>query len=146
MHNHKDEPIVKTFKAAEIPLPEKISRVVTTLQSIWPDSAISTTAVLMPASAEVGGRNIIVSVRAGNDTPVLQTGLESDSPFPGQIKAMLEELKALLPTRALKRIEKDAKGKITSTPKPAAKALSKPAIKPTPAAPVVVNKTQLSLF
>ncbi len=89
---------------------------------------------------------MIVSVRAGNDTPVVQTGVESDLPFPAQIDAMLEELKALLPTRALKRMEKEAKGKITPTPKPAAKAFSKPAIKPVTAAPAAVNKTQLSLF
>ncbi len=146
VHNHKDEPIVKTFEASEVPLPEKITRVVTALKSIWPDSAISATVVLMPTSAEAAGRNMVVSVRAGSNTPVVQTGVESDLPFPAQINAMLEELKALLPTRALKHIEKDAKGKIAPTPKPEAKALSKPAIKPTTAAPVAVNKTQLSLF
>ncbi|HEX2994351.1 MAG TPA: hypothetical protein VHP14_05990 [Anaerolineales bacterium] len=100
----------------------------------------------MPTSEGQAERNIAVSVRAGNDTPVVLTGVESDFPLPAQIRAMLEELKTLLPGRALKRLEKDTKGKTTPTPKSTAKALSKSAIKPTTAAPVTVNKTQLSLF
>src|SRR5262249_35618508 len=48
IHNHKDEPIVKSFAAAEVPLPEKISSVMQALQHMWPDSTISATIVLMP--------------------------------------------------------------------------------------------------
>jgi len=145
-HNHKDEPIVKTFAAPEVPLPEKISGVMATLQAIWPDSTVSATVVLMPKPADATERTIVVSVRAGNDTPIVQTGVESNLPFPPQINAMLDELKALLPTRALKRIEKDAKTKISPASKPVAKTASKPAIKPTTVAPAAINKTQLSLF
>lgn len=146
IHNHKDEPIVKTFALTVVPLPEKIRGVMATLQAIWPDSTVSATVVLMPKPAEATERTLVVSVRAGNDTPIVQTGVESNLPFPTQINAMLDELKALLPTRALKRIEKDAKKKITPAAKPVAKTGSKPATKPTTVAPAAVNKTQLSLF
>jgi len=146
IHNHKDEPILKTFAALEVPLPEKISRVMATLQAIWPDSTASATMVLMPKPADATERTIVVSVRAGNDTPIVQTGVESNLPFPTQINAMLDELKALLPTRALKRIEKDAKTKISPSTKPMAKTASKPAIKPTTVVPADVKKIQLTLF
>ena len=146
IHNHKDEPIVKTFPASEVPLPEKISGVIATLQAIWPDSPVSATVVFMPKTATEVERTIVVSVRAGNDTPIVQTGVESNLPFPTQIKAMLEDLKALMPTRALKRIEKDAKTKITPMPKNTAKTASRPAMKPTTVVPAAVNKSQLTLF
>lgn len=146
VHNHKDEPIVKSFPATGVPLPEKISDVMATLQAFWPDSTISATIVLMPKLAEATERPIVVSVRAGNDTPIVQTRVESNLPFPTQINAMLDELKALLPTRALKRIEKDAKTKMSPPTRPVAKTGSKPATKPTTVAPAAVTKTQLSLF
>jgi len=146
IHNHKDEPIVKTFAATEVTLPEKISGVIATLRAIWPDSTVSAIVVLMPKPPDATERTIVVSVRAGNDTPIVQTEVESNLPFPTQINAMLDALRALLPTRALKRIEKDAKTKISPATKPAAKTASKPAIKPTTVAPVAINKTQLSLF
>ena len=146
IHNHKDEPIVKTFAATQVPLPEKISCVMARLRTIWPDSTVSAIVVLMPKPPDATERTIVVSVRAGNDTPIVQTGVESNLPFPTQINAMLDELKALLPTRALKRIEKDAKTKVSPATKPAVKTASKPAIKPTTVAPAAVNKTQLSLF
>ena len=146
IHNHKDEPIVKSFPASEVLLPEKISSVMATLQAMWTESTVSATIVLMPKLAEATERPIVVSVRAGNDTPIVQTGVESNLPFPTQINAMLDELKALLPTRALKRIEKDAKTKISPATKPVAKTGSKPATKPTTVAPAAVGKTQLSLF
>jgi hypothetical protein len=146
IHNHKDEPIVKTFVATEIPLPEKISGVMATLQAIWPDSTVSATVVLMPKPSDTTERAIVVSVRAGNDTPIVQTEVESNLPFPTQISGMLDELKALLPTRALKRIEKDAKTKIGPATKSVGKTGSKPATKPTTVAPAAVSKTQLSLF
>ena len=146
IHNHKDEPIVKFFPAHEVPLPEKISGVMTTLQAMWTESTVSATIVLMPKLAEATERPIVVSVRAGNDTPIVQTEVESNLPFPTQINAMLDELKALLPTRALKRIEKDAKTKNGPATKPVGKTGSKPATKPTTVAPAAVTKTQLSLF
>ena len=146
IHNHKDEPIVKSFPASEVPLPEKISGVMATLQAMWPESTVSATIVLMPKTVEATERPIVVSVRAGNDTPIVQTGVESNLPFPTQINAMLDELKALLPTRALKRIEKDAKTKMSPPTKPVAKTGSKPATKPTTVVPAAVTKTQLSLF
>jgi hypothetical protein len=146
IHNHKDEPIVKTFVATEVPLPEKISGVMATLRAVWPDSTVSATVVLIPKPSDTTERTIVVSVRAGNDTPIVQTGTESNLPFPTQINDMLDELKALLPTRALKRIEKDAKTKIGPATKPVAKTGSKPATKPTIVAPAAVTKTQLSLF
>lgn len=146
IHNHKDEPIVKTFATTEVPLPEKISGVMATLQAIWPASMVTATVVLMPRPADAMERTIVVSVRAGNDTPLVQTGVESSLPFPHRIIAMLDELKALLPTRALKRMEKDAKTKISSATKTVAKTTSQAVKKPTMVAPVAVNKTQLSLF
>ena len=146
IHNHKDEPIVKTFAALEVPLPEKISSVMATLQAIWPDSTASATMVLMPKPADATERTIVVSVRAGNDTPIVQTGVESNLPFPTPINIMLDSLRALLPTRALKRIEKDAKTKISPSTKPMAKTASKPAIRPTTVVPAGVKKSQLTLF
>jgi hypothetical protein len=146
IHNHKDEPIVKSFAATEVPLPEKISGVMATLRAVWPDSIVSATVVLMPKPSDTTERTIVVSVRTGNDTPIVQTGTESNLPFPTQINDMLDELKALLPTRALKRIEKDAKTKIGPATKPVGKTASKPAIKPTTVAPAAINKTQMSLF
>jgi hypothetical protein len=146
IHNHKDEPIVKSFKAAEVHLPGKISGVMATLQTIWPDSTVSATVVFLPKPVEVVERTIVVSVRAGSDTPIVQTGLESDLPLPLQISTMLDELKVLLPTRALKRIEKDAKAKVSPTIKPVAKAAAKSPAKPTSVAPAAANKTQMTLF
>src|SRR5687768_10998867 len=48
VHNHKDEPIVKEFPVDEVPLPEKISGVMETLQTIWPASPVNATVVLLP--------------------------------------------------------------------------------------------------
>ncbi len=146
IHNHRDDPIVKSFKVAEVPLPNKISGVMATLQAIWPNSTVFATVVLLPKPADAVDRMIVVSVRAGSDTPIVQTGMESDLPFPLQISAMLDELKGLLPTRALKRIEKDAKVKVSSTIKTVVKQASKPSAKPTSIAPAAANKTQLTLF
>ena len=146
IHNHKDEPIVKSFKAAEVPLPEKISGMMATLQTIWPDSTVSATVVFLPKPADAVDRMIVVSVRAGSDTPIVQSGMESDLPLPLQISTMLDELKVLLPTRALKRIEKDAKAKVSPTIKPVAKAAAKSPAKPTSVAPAAANKTQMTLF
>lgn len=146
VHNHKDEPIMKNFAVGDIPLPEKISSRMQTLQAIWPDSTISATMVLLPKLGDVAERALVVSVRAGGDTPIVLTDLESNITFPPSINSMLDELRALLPSRALKRIEKDAKNKIAPKQKSAAKTQSKPVIKPTTTAPTTVNKSQLSLF
>ncbi len=146
IHNHKDEPIVKSFKAVEVPLPEKISGVMATLQTLWPDSTVSATVVFLPKPVEAVERTIVVSVRAGSDTPIVQTGLESDLPLPLQISSLLDELKVLLPTRALKRIEKDAKVKVSSTAKTVVKTASKLPAKSTSVAPAAANKTQMTLF
>jgi hypothetical protein len=146
IHNHKDEPIVKSFVAAEVPLPEKMSGVMQILRDMWPDNTISATMVLMPKPAEAVERSIIVSLRAGNDTPIVQTGVESDLPLPAPINMMLDELKAMLPTRALKRIEKDAKTKSNTGAKPGAKPSSKTTMKQTTVVPSASAKSQLSLF
>jgi hypothetical protein len=141
IHNHKDEPIIKTFPATEVVWPEKISSVLDKLKSIWPESTVSATVVLMPIKATE--RSFTVSMRASQDTPIIHTGVESDLCLPGQIQTMLDELKDLLPARALKRIEKDARTRISPTK---SKAASRSAIKTAATAPAAQNKSQLSLF
>ncbi len=115
VHNHKDEPIVKEFSAEEVPLSEKISGVMAALQHIWPTSPVSATVVLLPKPDSAPERPIIASVRVSTDTPIMQEGVESNLPFPAPITALLEELKTLMPERALKNIERNAKAK-TDTP------------------------------
>jgi hypothetical protein len=132
VHNHKDEPIVKEFPAEEVPLPEKISQVMATLQSIFPTSPVNATVVLLPKPENAPERPIIASVRVSTDTPIVQEGVESNLPFPAPIVAMLDELKALMPERALKNIEKLAKAKTATTAKTVAKpTATKPAAKAT---------------
>ena len=60
-----------------------------------------------PKPEDAPERPIIASVRVTTDTPIIQEGVESNLPFPAPIVAMLEELKALIPERALKNIEKN---------------------------------------
>jgi len=148
VHNHKDEPIVKEFPAKEVPLPEKISQVMATLQSIFPTSPVNATVVLLPKPDNAPERPIIASVRVSTDTPIVQEGVESNLPFPAPIVAMLEELKALMPARALKNIEKNAKAKTATTVKPASKStVSKPAATVNAsAANKNVRKDQMTLF
>ncbi len=148
VHNHKDDPILKEFPAEEVPLPEKISSVMATLQSIWPTSPVNTTVVLLPKPDNAPERPIIASVRVSTDTPIVQEGVESNLPFPALIVAMLEELKALMPERALKNIEKNAKAKSATPIKPASKSTaSKPATSVSaPAANKNVRKDQMTLF
>ncbi len=148
VRNHKDDPIAKTFPVEEVPLPERIADVMATLQSIFHNSPINTTVVLLPKLADTPERPIIASVQVAQDTPVVQEGIESNLPFPAPIVAMLEELKALMPERALKNIEKNAKAKTATTVKPANKPT---ASKPTssvsaPAANKNVRKDQMTLF
>ena len=140
--NHQDEPIVRTCPEAEIALPEAINRVVAMLQATWPTSTVSATMVLMPKPADAEERTIVTSIRTGSDTPIVQIDLEGNLPFPALINHMLDELKAALPGRALKHIEKSAKTRVAAVSKPAAR----PAGKPTTPAPTVANKSQLSLF
>ena len=118
VHNHKDDPIVREFPVDEVPLPEKISGVMTTLQSIWPTSPVNAIVVLLPKPDNAPERPIVASVRVSTDTPIVQEGVESNLPFPAPIVAMLEELKALIPERALKNIEKNAKAKTVTPAKP----------------------------
>ena len=148
VHNHKDEPIVKEFRAEEVPLPEKISQVMATLQSIWPTSPVMATVVLLPKPENAPERPIVASVRASTDTPIIQEGVESDLPFPAPIVAMLEELKASLPERALKNIEKNTKPKTPAAVKTVSKSkASKPATSVNvPAAKKNIGKDQLTLF
>ena len=146
VHNHKDEPIVKIFPEGEVTLPERISGVMAMLQTIWPTSTVSATMALMPKLPEAPERTIITSIRAGSDTPIVQTDVERNMPFPAQITQMLDELKAALPGRALKCIEKSAKTKAACGSKAAAKPSSKHVVKPTTTAANTTNKSQMSLF
>jgi hypothetical protein len=148
VHNHKDEPIVKEFPVEEVPLPKKISGVIATLQSIWPTSPVNATVVLLPKPDNAPERPIVASVRVSTDTPIVQEGVESNLPFPAPIIAMLEELKVLMPERALKNIEKNAKAKTTTPVKTASKTTdSKPATSTNvPATNKNVHKDQMTLF
>lgn len=121
VHNHKDDPIIKEFPIEDVPLPTKITSVMATLQRIWPTNPVNATVVLLPKPENALERPIVASVRVSQDTPIVQEGVESKLPFPTPIVAMLEELKALMPERALKNIEKNAKVKASTTAKPAGK-------------------------
>ena len=147
-HNHKDEPILKEFPVEEVPLPEKISGVMAVLQGIWPTSPVNAAVVLLPKPDNTPERPIIASVRVSQDTPIVQEGVESNLPFPSPIVAMLEELKALMPERALKNIERNAKEKTATAIKPAGKSTaSKPAATSSAAAANQnVRQNQMTLF
>ena len=148
VHNHKDEPIVKEFPVDEVPLSEKISGVMATLQIIWPTSPVNATVVLLPRPDNAPERPIVASVRVSTDTPIVQEGVESDLPFPAPIVAMLEELKALMPERALKNIEKNARATTATPVKPTSKsATSKPAASVSvPGANKNIRQDQMTLF
>jgi hypothetical protein len=103
--------------------------------------------VLLPKPDDAPERPIIASVRVSQDTPIVQEGVESNLPFPAPIVAMLEELKAMMPERALKNIEKNAKAKTATSVKPVSKTASKPATSiSAPAANKNVRKDQMTLF
>jgi hypothetical protein len=142
VHNHKDEPIVKTFPAVDVPLPEKIGGVMNRLQTIWPASPVNATVVLLPKQDEADERSIIASVRVANDTPIVQEGVESNLPFPAPIVAMLDELKTMIPERGLKNIEKNAKTKAATVTKPA----TKTAVSATVQGNKNIRKDQMTLF
>jgi hypothetical protein len=142
VHNHKDDPIVKTFRLAEVPLPGQIEGVMSKLLEIWPVGKVSATMVLLPIEGETD-RRMVASIRAGNDTPIVLSGPASTLPHPTPITAMLDELNELLPARAMKKIEKVAKEESGANPRTAASKTT-PATKP---APVTKDgKTQMSLF
>jgi hypothetical protein len=142
VHNHKDEPIVRIFPPADVPLPEKISKVITPLQTIWPASPVNITVVLLPKQEEAAERAIIASARVATDTPIVQEGVESDFPLPTPILTMLDELKALIPERGLKNIEKNAKTKAIT----AARSTAKPAARTGTPGDRNIRKDQMTLF
>lgn len=147
VHNHKDEPIVKEFPAEAVPLPEKISGLIATLHSTWTTSPVNATVVLLPKPENAPERPIIASVRVSADTPIIQEGFESNLPFPAPIVAMLDELKALIPERGLKNIERNARAKTATVVKPANKSTaSKPATVSASAANKNVRQNQMTLF
>lgn len=147
IHNHKDDPIVKTFPLAEVPLPEQIEGVMSKLLEIWPDGKVSAAMVLLPIEGETE-RKMVVSIRAGNDTPIVQSGSTSEFPLPTPITSMLDELKELLPTRAMKKIEKEAKTQAKSKPGSKTPTKSAAPAATTKPAPVTTKdgKTQISMF
>jgi hypothetical protein len=147
VHSHKDAPIVKTFPEAEVPLPERVSRVIGTLQEIWPGSEVSATFALLPQT-EGADRMVTVSIRANRDTPLVHSCLESELPLPAPILAMLEELKVLLPGRAMESIQKAAKSakkikrKPTIVTSPTKPVKTEPLPTPTP----ISSSTQMNMF
>ncbi len=143
VHNHKDDPLVKTFPLVDVPLPEQIAWGVEKLLEIWPDGKVSVTMVLLPQEDE-SERRMVVSIRTGNDTPVVLTGTTSDFPLPPSITALLDELKELLPARGMQQIEKEAKKKSNAAPRTISSKTSASTAKP--ASANVNGKTQMTLF
>jgi hypothetical protein len=144
VQNHKDDPIVRTFPLVEVPLPLEIACVIERLLEIWPDARASVTMVLLPRDGEVE-RKMAVSIRAGVDTPIVLAGPVSEFPLPTPITALLDELKELLPARAMQRIEKEAKEK-SRIPSRAAPTKSMSSAPARPASGQIDGKTQMSLF
>jgi hypothetical protein len=146
VHSHKDAPIVKTFTEAEASLPERVSRVINTLREIWPGSEVSATFALLPKGDDEE-RMVTVSVRVNRDTPLIQSCLESEVPFPAPILTMLEELKALMPGRAMECIQKAAKSAKTTKRKPSTRtSTAKPVTAESPARASIPSTNQMSLF
>lgn len=144
VHNHKDDPIVRTFPLVEVPLPLEIACVIEKFLAIWPDARVSVTMALLPQEGEAE-RRMAVSIRAGGDTPIVLTGPASEFPLPTPITALLDELKELLPTRAMQKLEKEAKEKSRTLSKTApTKSMSSALAKP--ASGQIDGKTQMSLF
>jgi len=111
VHNHKDDPLLRTFPLVEVPLPEEIACVIEKLLEIWPDGKVSATMVLLPQEEEAE-RRMVVSIRAGTDTPIVLTGPASEFPLPPSIRTLLDELKELFPARAMQKIEKEARERV----------------------------------
>ena len=147
VHSHKDAPIVKTFPEAEVPLPERVSGVMGTLREIWPGSEISATFALLPQT-ENTERMVTVSIRANRDTPLVQSCGESELPLPAPILAMLEELKSLLPGRAMECIQKAAKSAKKTKRKPTVVTSPTNPVKtePLPTTTPISSSTQMNMF
>lgn len=143
VYNHKDDPIVKTYPLVEVPLPEEIAIVIEKLLEIWPDGKVSATMVLMPQEDE-SERKMVISIRTGNDTPIVLTGTASEFPLPPSIKALLVELKKLLPARAMQKIEKEAQERAKNVSKLSTGKAGSSTAKP--ASANVDGKTQMTLF
>lgn len=144
VQNHKDDPMIKTFPLVDVPLPLEVACVMEKLFEIWPDGKVSATMVLLPRVGEAE-RKMAVSIRAGGDTPIVLAGPASEFPLPLPITALLDELKELLPARAMQKLEKDAKEKSrTPTRVAPAKSMSSAPAKPAPGQ--IDGKTQMSLF
>ena len=143
VYNHKDDPIVKTFPLVEVPLPEEIAIVIEKLLEIWPDGKVSATMVLLPQEDETE-RRMVISIRTGNDTPIVLTGAASEFPLPPSITTLLEELKKLLPARAMQKIEKEAKERARNVSRLSTGKASSSTAKP--ASANVDGKTQMTLF
>lgn len=144
VQNHKDDPMIKTFPLVEVPLPVQIACVMEKLFEIWPDGKVSATMVLLPRVDEAE-RKMAVSIRAGGDTPIVLAGPASEFPLPTPITTMLDELKELLPTRAMQKLEKEAKEK-SRTPSRATPTKSMSSAPAKPASGQIDGKTQMSLF
>ena len=144
VQNHKDDPMIKTFPLVEAPLPVQIACVMEQLFEIWPDGKVSATMALLPRVGEAE-RRTVVSIRAGGDTPIVLAGPVSEFPLPTAITTMLDELKALLPTRAMQKLEKEAKEK-SKTPSRVAPTKSISSAPAKPASGQIDGKTQMSLF
>jgi hypothetical protein len=146
VHSHKDAPVVKTFSETEVSLPERVSCVMNTLREIWPGSEVSATFALLPQD-EAAERTVTVSVRVNRDTPLVQSFGESELSFPAPILAMLEELKALLPGRAMECIQKAAKSARNTKRKPTAvTSTAKPVTTESSSRASVPSNNQMSLF
>jgi hypothetical protein len=147
VHSHKDTPILKNFSETEVPLPERVSRVINTLREIWPGSEVSATFVLLPKGDDKE-RTVTISIRVNRDTPLVQSCLESELPFPAPILAMLEELKTLLPGRAMESIQKAAKSAKNIKRKPSiVNQPTKPVkTEPIPSPTLTPTSTQMNLF
>ena len=147
VHSHKDAPIIKTFSEPDVPLPERVTRVMSTLREIWPGSEVSATFALLP-KGEAEERTVTVSVRANHDTPLVQSYPELELPFPAPITAMLEELKALLPGRAMESIQKAAKSAKRTKRKPTVVTSPTKPLKtePLPTTTPISSSTQMNMF
>jgi hypothetical protein len=147
VHSHKDAPILKTFAETEVPLPERVSHVINTLREIWPGSEVSTTFVLLPKGGDEE-RTVTVSIRVNRDTPLVQSCLELELPLPAPILAMMEELKTLLPGRAMESIQKAAKSARNIKRKPSVVTSTAKPVKtePIPTPTLTPTSTQMNLF
>ena len=146
VHSHKDAPIVKTFPETDVPLPERVSLVMNTLREIWPGSEVSATFALLPKGDDEE-RTATIAVRVNRDTPLVQSCGESELSLPAPILAMLEELKTLLPGRAMECIQKAAKSAKNTKRKPiVVTSTAKPVTTESPARAPIPSTNQMSLF